>query len=201
MKWTWTTQASRFVTEGFPQIGYFSAIPNSLRALRTPDDPEAKVLGVEIAFDRKGDNWFEVFPVPADGSQGTNGRPNYEIPFIGVVKQIDFWVWGANYRYYLELLVRDAEGRVHVISAGNLAFYGWKNIVVNIPGWIVQRSRLRSGPESMYFVGFRIRSDPSEYVDDFVVYFDQLKYTTSILANIYDGYELRKFDQANQGAR
>jgi hypothetical protein len=44
----------------------------------------------------------------------------------------------------------------------------------------------------MSFVGFRVRSDVNEFVDDFVIYFDQLKYTTSILSNIYDGYDLRK---------
>jgi hypothetical protein len=93
--------------------------------------------------------------------------------------------------------VRDAEGRVHILPAGSLAFYGWRNIVVNVPTWIIQHSRLRSGPESMNFVGFRIRSDPSEYVDNFVVYFDQLRYTASVLSNIYDGYELRKFDFAD----
>jgi hypothetical protein len=191
----WKSAGSRYVTEGFPVVKYVEGIPNSLRALQDPDAPPAKVLGVEVAFDRKGDNWFEVYPVPADDSPGTNGRENTEIPFIGVVKQIDFWVWGGNYRYYLELLVRDSNGSVHILPAGSLAFYGWKNIVINVPTWIEQRSRLRSGPESMNFVGFRIRTDPSEYVDNFVIYFDQLKYTTNVLANIFDGYELRKFDQ------
>jgi hypothetical protein len=185
------------VTEnGFPKLGNVEGIPNSLRALRRPDDPPAKVLGVEVAFARKGDNWFEIYPVPADDSPGTNGRENLEIPLKGTVRQIDFWVWGANYRYVLEVLVRDADGRVHILPAGNLSFYGWRNVVVNIPSWIIQRSRLRSGPESMNFVGFRVRSEPTEYVDNFVVYFDNLKYTTSVLSNIYDGYELRKFDFA-----
>jgi hypothetical protein len=202
MTWTWKTQASGFVTEGYPQIDYFDGVPNSLRPLRTADDPVAKVLGVKVKYDRKGSNWFELFPVPADGSPGSNGRPNYEIPFIGTVKQIDFWVWGANYLYYLDLLVRDAEGRVHVIPAGHLAFSGWRNLVINVPTYILQASRLRSGPETMSFVGFRVRTDPAEFVDDFVVYFDQLRYTTSILANIYDGYELRKLDfESSGGAR
>ena len=194
----WTTRASKFVSTdlGLPRISYADGIPNSLRALRSPSAPPARVLGVEVAFDRKGDNWFELYPVPADGSPGTNGRENLEVPLSGVVRQIDFWVWGANYRYVLEVLVRDAEGTVHILPAGNLAFYGWRNVIVNIPTGIIQHSRLRSGPESMNFVGFRVRSEPAEYVDNFVVYFDNLKYTTSVLSNIYDGYELRKFDFA-----
>ena len=53
---------------------------------------------------------------------------------------------------------------------------------------------MRSGPEMLSFVGFRVRTDPNEYVDDFLIYFDNLKYTTNILENIYDGYELRDAD-------
>ncbi|GMO41532.1 MAG: flagellar filament outer layer protein FlaA [Treponemataceae bacterium] len=191
----WTSGASKFVEEGFPQVKYVDGIPNALRAVRDPEAPAPKVLGVEVAFQRKGDNWFEVYPAPSEGSEGTGGRANTEIPLTGTVKQLDFWVWGGNYRYTLEVLVRDANGGVHILPAGNLAFYGWKNVVINIPTWIPQKSRLRSGPESMNFVGFRVRSDPTEAVDNFVIYFDQLKYSTSVLSNIFDGYELRKFDQ------
>ena len=39
------------------------------------------VLGV-TSFNRKGDNWFEIFPTTTD----ENGEiANYEIPFKGVV--------------------------------------------------------------------------------------------------------------------
>jgi hypothetical protein len=192
----WTAGGSKFLEEGFPRVQYADGIPNALRAVREPEQPAPKVLGVEVSFQRKGDNWFEVYPVPSEeGAEGTNGRSNVEIPLKGTVKQLDFWVWGGNYRYTLEVLVRDANGSVHIIPAGNLAFNGWKNVVINIPSWIAQKSRFRSGPESMNFVGFRVRSDPTEAVDNFVVYFDNLKYSTSVLANIFDGYELRKFDQ------
>ena len=118
----------------------------------------------------------------------------FEIPFIGDVSTIDFWVWGANYKYYLEVMVRDATGRVHVLQAGTLAFNGWKNIIINIPGWIQQHSHLRSGPENLTFVGFRVRTDAEEYVDDFVIFFDHMKYTSNSLSFIYDGYELNDVD-------
>ena len=187
VEWTWNVQASRFVTEGYPIVKSFEGIPNSLRPYHKDSDPTAMVLGIKTAFDRKGDNWFEVFPANEDGSV-------HEIPFLGTVTQIDFWVWGANYLYRLEVMVRDADGRVHVIKCGDLLFQGWRNIVVNVPGYIKQHSKLRSGPESMTFIGFRIRSDAAEAVDDYIVYFDQLKYTTNTLSNVYDGYDLRKAD-------
>lgn len=191
MDWTWSVQASRFVTEGYPITGYFSGIPNPLSYTIAVDDPDPMVLGVKTRFDRKGDNWFELYP-SATGEDGDT--ENYEIPLIGTVSQIDMWVWGANYLYFLEVMVRDADGRVHVLPACNLGFEGWQNVVVKIPTYIRQRSRLRSGPETLSFVGFRVRSDPNEYVDDFVIYFDNLKYTTSVLESIYDGYDLRKAD-------
>lgn len=192
-EWSWTVNASRFVAEGYPKIGYFSGMPNSLKALKK-DVEDPKVLGVKVAYNRKGDNWMEIYPVK-DGT-------NYEIPLVGNVQQFDFWVWGANYLYYLELMIRDSEGRVHVLPCGNMRFHGWKNLCVSIPGWISQHSRLRSGPENLTFIGFRVRSDAAEYVDDFTIYFDSLKFMTNSLSFIYDGYELRDsdFDDAEQGS-
>lgn len=193
-EWTWAVQASRFITDGYPIVKKFEGIPNSLTPYHKDDDPTAMVLGTKAKFDRKGDNWFEVYPKKDD--------KNYEIPFVGTVTQIDFWVWGANYNYFLEVLVRDANGSVHILQAGSLAFHGWKNIIINVPGWLQQQSKLRSGPENMTFVGFRIRSDAEEYVDDFVVFFDQIKYITNSLSVVYDGYELKdaNFDDENEGA-
>ena len=183
--WTWNVQASRFVTENYPIINTFEAMPNSLKAVTNPEDTH-KVIGVKTKFDRKGDNWIEIYPEK-------DGKP-YEIPFRGNVKTLDFWVWGAHYLYFLDVLVRDADGRIHIIHAGNLAFDGWRNIIVDIPTYIRQHSRLRSGPEQMTFVAFRITTDPAEHVDDYVVYFDHFKYSTGALAYIFDGYELQKAD-------
>jgi len=199
-EYQWNVQASRFIAEGFPKKGFFAGIPNSLRPLRTSDDPEALVLGVQTSYNRKGDNWFEIYPTTTDDSGETK---NYEIPLQGLVSQIDFWAWGANYAYVLEILLRDADGRVHTLKVGNLNYSGWKNLVVNIPTYIRQQSRLRSGPKNLSFVGFKVRTDPNEYVDDFTVYLDQLKYTTHTLDNIYDGYDLRAvdFDAASEGGQ
>ncbi|BDC95649.1 MULTISPECIES: flagellar filament outer layer protein FlaA [Treponema] len=187
-EWTWNVTASRFIDSenGFPKQSFFEGQPNSLKFLKQGDESTPKVLGVKTSFLRKGENWFEVYP-EKDGKA-------FEIPLAGHVTQIDFWVWGAKYLYYIDLLVRDADGRVYTLPAGNLTFAGWKNIIVPVPTYIRQRSRLRSGPKTMMFVGFRIRTDPNEYVDDFNVFFDQLKYTTNSLSNIYDGYELTDID-------
>ncbi len=182
LNWNWTVNASRFVAEGYPKFNTFTGIPNSLKPFQMKDT-EPKVFGVKVAYNRKGDNWFEIIPTKDD--------KNYEIPLIGTVDHLDFWVWGANYLYYLDVMIRDASGRVHVLPAGNLHFNGWRNVIVRIPGWIGQHSKLRSGPRNLSFVGFRIRSDAGEYVDDFTIYFDKLMYISNSLSFIYDGYELK----------
>lgn len=186
LNWEWAVNSSRYVAKDCPKTGYFDGIPSSLKQLRRETDSDPKVFGVRTAFNRKGDNWFEVYPEK-------DGKP-YEIPFVGNVTQIDFWIWGQNYNYYLEVLVRDANGTVKVLPAGSLAFQGWKNLVVKVPGWICQHSALSSGRENLYFVGFRIRTDPEEFVDTYTIYFDQIKYTTNSLSFIFDGYELKDAD-------
>lgn len=202
VEWDWSIQASKFIHIGdtaddtYPKMGYVEAIPNSLRAYRTSKDGTPYVLGAQVKFDRKGDNWFEIFPTSKETGEA------YEIPLLGQVSQIDFWAWGANYNYYLEILVRDADSVVHVIPAVTLNYEGWKNIVVKIPTAIRQQSRLRSGPENLTFIGFRIRTATGEFVDDFVLYLDQFRYTTNTMNFVYDGFELRKpnLDSSSTGA-
>lgn len=208
MAWVWSVQASKAIHKGtdedgnvvdekddknYPRYGYVEGIPNSLKAMRDADADTPYVFGAQVKYDRKGDNWFEIFP-----SDSESGEVK-EIPFKGRVTQLDMWVWGANYLYYLEVIIRDAEGTVHVIPAASLNYSGWKNIVVTIPSYIRQSSKLRSGPETMNFVGFRVRADPNEFADDFVIYFDQLRYTSSTMNTIYDGFELRKPDFSQGG--
>ncbi|MBQ0050848.1 MAG: flagellar filament protein FlaA [Treponema sp.] len=192
-EWTWGIQASHYIDaeKGFPKMTYFEAQPNSLKVFNKEGETP-KVLGVQTSYLRKGENWFEVYPEK-------DGKP-YEIPFVGTVTQLDFWVWGANYLYFIDVLLRDADGRVYTLPAGNLAFNGWKNVIVTIPSHIRQHSRLRSGPKTMSFVGFRVRTDPDEYVDNFNIFFDQFKYTTNALSNIFDGYELKDIDFGGSGS-
>ena len=186
-----STETHNWTWNGFPKMDYFDGQPNSLKLFNKEGD-SPKVLGVQTSYLRKGENWFEVYPE-------NDGKP-YEIPFVGTVTQVDFWVWGANYLYFIDILIRDADGRVYTLPAGNLAFNGWRNVIVPIPSYIRQHSRLRSGPTTMTFVGFRVRTDPDEYVDNFNIFFDQLKFSTNALSNVFDGYELKNVDFGDSGS-
>lgn len=215
--WVWTVQASKFVHKGslegdvYPKCGYVPGIPNSLRAYRTDDDTTPLVFGAQVSYDRKGDNWLEIYP--ADPASEKDPKEPYceereafcdpnnpepsGINLSGDVTQIDFWVWGSNYNYALDLIVRDCNGAVHVLPATTMNFEGWRNIVVQIPSWLKQETRLRSVADNMKFLGFRVTANPGEYAKDFTIYFDRIRYTTNTLNTVYDGYDLRHptFDQ------
>ncbi|MGL4981648.1 MAG: flagellar filament outer layer protein FlaA [Treponemataceae bacterium] len=187
VEWTWRAQSSRYVTEGYPRVQHFEGIPNSLKFQRKEDDPPAMILGVEARFDRKGDNWIEIYPSTTNEEGAT---VPYEIPLHGIVKQLDAWVWGAGYDYSLVILIRDAHGSVHEFPLGKLDYLGWKNRSAILPTWLVQKSRYRSGLKNAAFVGFRIKASALAPVDQFVIYFDNLKYLSNTFVDLYDGYEM-----------
>jgi hypothetical protein len=185
--WTWIAAGSKFVTKGYPVIKYFDGMPNAIRVTQTDTKGTYKYMGLEVKFDRKGDNWVDIVPMKP-GS--TDPKDRYEIPFKGRVSRVDIWVWGANYDYTLEMLVRDCDGRVHTLEIGTVAFEGWKNMSVNIPTNIQQVSSYLNGVQQMSFVAFRLRTSPTERVDNFYIFFDQFKALTDTYMPSYDGFEL-----------
>ncbi|ULQ60179.1 flagellar filament outer layer protein FlaA [Brucepastera parasyntrophica] len=200
-EWTWTAVGSKFITDGYPVLKYFDGMPNAIRVMQNQSDGEYKILGVQFKFNRKGDNWVDIIPVKAndDGEDAP-----YEIPFKGVVSRLDMWVWGAGYNYELQALVRDCFGRVHTLSFGWLNHEGWKNMSVNVPTSLAQKSRYFSDTQNMTLVALRIRTKPTERVDDFYIFFDQFKALTDTFMPSYDGFELvgTDFNDSNeQGAQ
>ena len=177
-EWSWHGVGSKFVTDGYPIVKYFDGMPRAVKVMN--DEAEnAKFLGVQVKFNRRGDNWLDIVP----SKQGDNGLEPYEIPFKGEISRLDMWVWGAGYYYDLEVLVRDCYGRVHAIPVAPLNFKGWKNLSANVPKSIGAEKNLK-------FVAFRIRTRPTEHVEDFYVFIDQFKALTNVFVDSYDGYEL-----------
>ena len=192
---TWNGIGSKFITEGYPILKYFDGMPNALRVMQSDSDKEYKFLGVQFKFNRQGDNWVDIYPVKGSGDDAAP----YEIPLKGVVQRFDLWVWGAGYAYDLEILVRDCNGRIHTLPVATLNYHGWRNLAVTVPTNIQQRSRYLSQLKYMSFVAFRIRTQPTENVDDFYVFFDEFKALTNTRTASYDGFELEnaKFDDAD----
>lgn len=185
--WTWKAFGSKFVTEGYPVIKGFDGMPNAIRVMQTQQDKTYKMLGLEVKFNRKGDNWVDIVPMKKDSS---GNDVTYEIPFKGRVTRLDLWVWGASYNYQLEILVRDCNGRVFTLPFGLVDHEGWRNMSVNVPTAIQQASPYLNGIQQMSFVAFRLRTMPTERVDSFYIFFDQFKALTDTYLPSYDGFEL-----------
>ena len=165
----------------------WTILPNAIRVTQTDPNGTYKYLGMEVRFDRKGDNWVDIVPTKK-GSDGKDAP--YEIPFKGRISRLDLWVWGANYAYELEFLVRDCNGRVHTLPVGLVNHEGWQNMSVNVPSNIQQASPYLNGTQQMSLVAMRIRSRPTERVDSFYIFFDQFKALTDTFMPSYDGFEL-----------
>lgn len=190
-EWAWFAAGSKFVTDGYPVLKYFDGMPNAIRVIQGEGEEGHKFLGMEVKFNRKGDNWVDIVPVEPDGGDEIVRK---ELPFKGRISRLDMWVWGANYAYELQALLRDANGRVHTVSFGLVDHEGWKNMSVNIPAYIRQATPYLNGVQQMSFVAFRIRTMPSERVDSFYIFFDQFKALTDTFLPSYDGFELAGAD-------
>jgi len=200
----WKTQSSRFVTPVtdkngevvqdsggntvyYPLLAYVEAWPAAAFGYnRGPSDPQLRSLGINGRFDRRGYNWIDLYPVLADDP---DGNP-YEIQIPGRVHNIDMWVWGANLRYYIEVFLRDYRGVIHSIRLGDIAYIGWRNLRVNVPTNITQARKTLPAYAGLTFVKFRIWTQPMEKVDNFYIYFKQLKVLTDMFEGLFDGNDL-----------
>ena len=191
-EFSWALSASRFTTtttdaDGnevrYPVMGYVDAWPIALFG-HNREGRTIRSLGINGRFDRQGYNWIDVFPVQADGTTP------FEIPMPGRVRYMDLWVWGSNLRYTLEAYVRDYQGVVHIIPFGSLAYPGWRNLRAQIPHNVRQSTRILPSFAQLHFVKFRIWTTPTERVNNFFIYFNQLKLLTDTFIPFFDGGDL-----------
>jgi hypothetical protein len=188
--YVWKAAASKFATkndkETFPKVTYVAAWPDALHG-RNREGKEYKSLGIWGRFDRKEYNWIDFYPVAKDG--GEDAAPE-EIPIPGRARTLDLWVWGSNYNYYMEAYIRDFKGVVHILQLGDLNFEGWRNLRTNIPSNVPQSKRTLPARQGLTFVKFRVWTRPVERVDNFQIYFDQVKILTDTFESLFDGDEL-----------
>ncbi len=170
----WNVSASRFTAEGFPQIKFgIKGVPiGAIHDYMTGENEY--IMGVRSAFTRKGYNKVWIYP-----------EKSIVIP--GRAKKVDVWVWGANYYYNLAVHLMDYRGIVHKLSLGSLHFMGWKNLSVEIPKQIPQIVRYLPMEKPLSIVRFEIWTEPAERVDDYIIYFDNLKVLTDVYKEQFDG--------------
>lgn len=171
----WEVSGSRFKTGPFPQLKPgIEGMPVALGGAAFPEEENKYIFGVRSVFSRKGYNRVWLYP-------------EEEIVIPGRVRKLDVWVWGGNYYYILEAHVRDYRGILHKLPLGSLHFIGWKNLSVSIPSSVPQEIRYIPMEKPLTFVRFEIWTEPTERVDDFIVYFDHLKVLTDVYMERFDG--------------
>lgn len=196
----WIVRGSKFTKEGWPRIAYPDAWPTALFD-SNPDNLPLKVLGVNGRFNRLGFNYIELFPaVEYNGDEDdprviTVGDKKYlpqpyRLP--GIAKAIDIWVWGSNYRYTLEIHIRDSRGVPYVLQMGSLSFKGWRNLTAQIPSSIPQTQNYLPSYLGLTLTKIVVRTEPGEKVDNFFVYFDNMKILTDMHTTPFDGRDLAR---------
>jgi hypothetical protein len=192
----WVVRASKFVGDGYPRQASVNIWPEALYR-REPEDRTLRSLGVQAAFDRQGYNFLEFIPVEEneDGEEVPRG-----ITIPGKVNNMDVWVWGSNFDYYMDVHLRDYRGMTHVLRLGNVNYRGWRNLRITIPSWIPQDARyvaeLRNGNFTSDLRGLQLTkivlwTRPQERVNGFFVYLDEIKVETDMYRDPFDGEELR----------
>ncbi|MBN1524792.1 MAG: flagellar filament outer layer protein FlaA [Spirochaetales bacterium] len=191
-EWTWVVRGSKFITkdeEGNPLLKHklVDGYPDALYSRQDVEGKEVRVLGIEGGFDRRGYNYLEIIPVAKDEEGNLKSHP---IELKGRVKSIDLWAWGAGYNYYLEVHLLDGNGLNYHLVLGDLAFKGWKNLSVAIPTAIPQHRRYVNQKAALSLTKLVVWTQPTEKVDEFRVFIDQLKIITDTFISKFDGDEL-----------
>ena len=207
----WGKASSRFATpsdtrvraemdegERFPRMTWAQTVPDALRHFneargRAEVTPENS-LGIWGRFDRRGNNWIDIFPLGENADGETVMAP---IPIPGRLHAIDMWVWGSNFRYEVEAYFRDYRGMIHTISLGMIDHVGWRNLRADIPARIPQTIPQAPFLQPLEFVKFRIWTTPTERVDNFYIYFSQFRALIDFFEAPYDGEVLTRPDFIN----
>jgi len=185
---TWDTNAC--------DVRYVEAKP-----LGIPQELESRQkwsLGVKAQFIKKGYNWIELYTVKAKGSiYSAQGQPDPNVegdkialPLIGVIKSLDLWVWGGNYRYWLEFYLVDYKGFLHRLPAGDIEYVGWRNLRTRIPEYIPQAQKHVPFLKPLKLEMIKLWSFPDERVDQFFVYLDYMQVQTDVYLERFNGDDL-----------
>lgn len=130
------------------------------------------------SFLSRGYNWIELAPAKE------------QVPFPGIVKSVDMWVWGGNYNWTLEVRLKDLNEYEYTLPLANLFYMGWLNHTLEIPVSIPQSEILVGGVKGLSVLKFRVTSAASERPDRFNVFFNTFKIITDTFRPNFDGAEL-----------
>ena len=132
---------------------------------------DENVIGMKVNFYRRGDVSVSLRPV----------RP---LAVPGIVKTLSVWVVGRNFNHRLSVVVEDYFGNVNVLPMGTLNFSGWKQLTVAVPPSLGQRNPHFNTETGLKILGFVIDANIDEAYGTYYVYFDDLRATTDLFAEV-----------------
>ncbi|MBU1076466.1 MAG: flagellar filament outer layer protein FlaA [Spirochaetes bacterium] len=178
------------------------AAPGGPWGLAVPDEGKKTCLGIKSGFKTRGYNYAEILP-PVFRSDDYPGLKNLFntiipnplnerfIPMPGKVQSVDVWVAGRNFRYNLEIWLKDYNGFVYALEMGKINFQGWRNLSRQMPEYIPQEEKYLPKEKPLKFLKFIVRSDPDERADKIYMYFDHMKVITDVYIERFDGDDIK----------
>jgi Flagellar filament outer layer protein Flaa len=169
----------RWSSAGLKDVMQMKSYENTPFALGEWRKDTTNCLGINASFARKGNNWLDIVPKKFK-------------PFVGKVQNLSIWVWGGNFAYDLEYILEDYMGFYWNIPAGNLKYYGWKNLSSDIAASIPQEEPYIPHRRGLALSKLRMYANPSERADRFHIFFDYMKVVTDTHKGLYDGVDLEQ---------
>ncbi len=182
----WMVRGSRFVNNDLLDWEWVRAWPEALHRTE-PEDVTLRSLGIRAGFNRIGYNYLEIIPAQENEDGELVART---IPLPGTAQSIDMWVWGSNRDYYVDIQLRDHRGIVHTLRVGDINYRGWDNIFVDVPTWIPQQVSYVPQRRGLELVKIVLWTRPTERVNEFYVYLDELRVVTNLAEDYWDGEQL-----------
>lgn len=170
---------------------------------------ENSILGLRANWDKRGDNWLELFPANPRLSQDTwkgdselaqklylEQEPESKFILIpGKSSEIYCYVWGMGFRYKLELHLKDFKGMLHILQGPLLTHHGWKKIRFSIPEFIPQKSSTIPSMKGLRFLRFKIQALPSEKIQGFQAYLDYFHSYSDLFEPYIPGQKLKNLSE------
>ena len=182
----WIVQGSKYATQGYPQTQLVKSWPEALYG-KNRDNKNLIALGIHAKFDRKSYNYIEIIPAKKDDA----GKlvPD-TLPIPGRAMDIDMWVWGSNFNYWMDIYLRDYQGIDHVIHMGSIMFAGWKDLTATISTAIPQTRKYIPRYAGLVLTKIVLWTAPDEKVDDFYLFVDEISVLTDLYETRFDGEDL-----------
>jgi len=93
---------------------------------------------------------------------------------IKIARKIVLSVKGQGRGELLYLLTKNVQGKYFLIKAGHLNYKGWKKYYINIPKWIVQKSKNMAEKTGMSLIEMLIIPAKKHYIKKTDIGFDNL---------------------------